>query len=807
MKSFQTLLFAFILLVNYNLTAQSSGYMTPPQAIIDIVDAPIAPIATASPDKEWILYAQRSSLPSLEELSQPELRIGGLRINPAVFARSRTRPFVTIRVQKTNEKMERGILGLPANPKIQHFSWSHDSKHFAFSNTTEKGLELWVVDLASRNARKLSNFYLNGTLTSPIEWIDNENLLVLATTSSPEDAPEKPMVPAGPNIKENLGTKAPARTYQDLLKNKHDEDLFTFYTMAQLTSISLDGTTRNLGTPSIYQSVEVSPDGLMIMANKIKQPYSTLVPYYRFPQDVEILNRSGERTHVIAEIPIQEKRPKGFDATQLGPRNHGWRSDAPHQIYYVEALDEGNPQVDADKRDAVYLLDAPFDKAPQKLFETTYRFRGIDWGNASTAIINERWWLNRKLVATQIDPSGKQTPKELVNRSYQDRYSDPGDPVMKVNDFGKYVLDISKQGDIYLTGSGASPEGDRPFIDQMNLTTGSTQRLWQSSAPYYEYPYVMLNAKKGLWLTSRETPVENPNYYIRNIKKEDKLIQLTSYPHPYPNLKGIQKEKIQYKRDDGLDLSADLYLPPGYKIEDGPLPTFVWAYPREYKNKEDAAQVSGSPYRFKSLSFYGPIPWVTQGYAVINNAAMPIIGEGDDEPNDSFREQLVASAKAAIDEGVRRGVTDRERVGIGGHSYGAFMTANLLAHSDLFKAGIARSGAYNRTLTPFGFQQEQRTYWEAPDVYFNMSPFMHAEKVNEPILLIHGEADNNSGTFPIQSARYYHALKGHGATVRYVTLPHESHGYRARESVLHMLYEMNSWMDKHVKNNKETVQP
>ena len=420
--------------------------------------------------------------------------------------------------------------------------------------------------------------------------------------------------------------------------------------------------------------------------------------------------------------------------------------------------------------------------------------------------MHEIWWTSRNQVITLIDPSGTRAPKELVNRSTQDRYSDPGNAIMKRNDYGQYVLDINKNNEIYWTGDGASPQGDRPFIEKMNLDSGNSEKVWQSEAPYYEIPYGMINEKKQLWLTRRESPEENPNFFTRSIKR-DKLTQLTAYSHPYPNLKNIQKEIVQYEREDGLMLSAELYLPADYKKEDGPLPTLVWAYPREYKNKDDAAQMNGSPYEFKSLSFYGPIPWVTQGYAVFNSATMPIIGEGNEEPNDSFREQLVASAKAVIDEGVRRGVTDPKRVGVGGHSYGAFMTANLLAHSDLFAAGIARSGAYNRTLTPFGFQREERTYWEDPDLYNYMSPFMHADKVNEPILLLHGEADNNSGTFPIQSKRFYHALKGHGAVARYVTLPHESHGYRARESVLHMLYEQNTWLETYVKNAENTIRP
>jgi dipeptidyl aminopeptidase/acylaminoacyl peptidase len=550
----------------------------------------------------------------------------------------------------------------------------------------------------------------------------------------------------------------------------------------------------------------VSPDGKRIMVKKIQEPFSYLVPYSRFPMNIEILETNGDLDHLLAQIPIQEKRPKGFDATQPGPRNHSWRADVAQQIYFVEALDGGDPKKEMEKRDAIYLLDQPFTGEPKKMFETSRRFRSIDWGSESIALINEMWWSTRNQVVTLVDPKGNNAPVEIVNRSTQDRYSDPGRPIKHYNKFGESVLYLSDGKDIFMTGTGASAQGDRPFIDKWNLPSREVERLWRSSAPHYEMPYVLLDAKKGEWLTRRESPEENPNYYIRNLNK-DKLTQITFFPHPYPELKGIQKEMIQYKREDGLTLTAELYLPAGYRKEDGPLPTFIWAYPREYKSKEDASQINGSPYRFKNISFYGPIPWVTQGYAVFNNASMPIVGEGDNEPNDSFRAQLVANAKAAIDEGVRLGVTDPKRVGVGGHSYGAFMTANLLAHSDLFQAGIARSGAYNRTLTPFGFQREERTYWEAPEIYNNMSPFMHADKVKDPILLLHGEADNNSGTFPIQSERYYHALKGHGATVRYVTLPNESHGYRARESVLHMLYEMNRWLDIHVKKDNKGARP
>ena len=411
----------------------------------------------------------------------------------------------------------------------------------------------------------------------------------------------------------------------------------------------------------------------------------------------------------------------------------------------------------------------------------------------------EMWFATRQLRIYSVDPDDPGEMTTLFEFSMEDRYSDPGSPMMRQTEWGTYVAMTEDEGQtLFLSGQGASPEGNRPFVRRLDLNTGETEEVFRSDAPYYEVSIDFLD--DGLLLTRRETNEEPPNYFLRDLA-EGTAEAITDFPHPYPQFAGIQKEAIQYQRDDGVTLTATLYLPADYDAErDGPLPAFVWAYPVEFKSADAAGQRTNSPYQFKRVSYQGAVPWVARGYAILDNASMPIIGEGDEEPNDSFRKQLVANAKAAIDEGVRRGVVDADRVAVGGHSYGAFMTGNLLAHSDLFRAGIARSGAYNRTLTPFGFQREERLFWEAPEVYFGMSPFMHADKVNEPLLLIHGEADNNSGTFPLQSQRFYNAIKGLGGTARLVMLPAESHGYAARESLLHMLWEMDLWLETHVKN-------
>jgi dipeptidyl aminopeptidase/acylaminoacyl peptidase len=563
--------------------------------------------------------------------------------------------------------------------------------------------------------------------------------------------------------------------------------------------VNLNGKAKNIGKPGMIRFAEPSPNGKYILMKTIHRPFSYLVPVYRFPMRIDVLDIYGKTISVLRDIPLAESLPKGFGAVLTGPRSFGWRADAGAVIYYVNALDGGDPKAAADFRDEIFTMDAPFNQSAQSLIQLDLRYTGIFWGNDHIALAYTREWGTRRTTTWMMNPDKPATPKKIIDRLYEDRYSDPGSPMLHRNKYGRNVLLFGQDGEtVFLSGVGSSSEGDRPFVDEFNLMNGQSKRLWRSAAPYYERPVTMIDGEKQVVLTSRETTEEPVNYYLRNLT-DGSVDPVTNFTHPYPQMKGVYKEMITYKRYDGIDLSATLYLPPGRKPGDGPLPLLMWAYPREFKTAKAASQVVGSPHRFVRISPTSPLIMLSYGYAVLSGPTMPVIGEGEKEPNDTYIKQLVSSAQAAADEMVKRKITTRDQMAIGGHSYGAFMVANLLAHSDIYQAGVARSGAYNRTLTPFGFQAEERTFWEAPEVYFAMSPFMHTQKVNEPILLIHGEADNNSGTFPVQSKRYYHALKGHGATTKLVMLPHESHGYRARESVMHMLWETANWLDIYVK--------
>jgi len=779
------------------------GYKMPPKSIIDLVDAPVTPNISLSPDKKHILILERSSLPSIEELSQPELRLAGLRINPFTNGRSRSNNYKSIIIQNINSGKQKKVKGLPKNSTISSVIWSPNGKQIAISLINGNQINLYLAETKNGKAKLLINRPLNTIYGSSVYWLnDSKGLIIKAIVENRGDEPKLNTVPNGPIIQENLGKVSPARTYQDLLSSPYDEDLFDYYMSAQVLYVSIKGKMKKIGNPGIIRRAEPSPDGNYILMETIHRPYSYLVPIYRFPTLVQVLDSKGKTIHTLRDMPLAESIPIGRDAVISGPRSFGWRSDVGSTIYYVNALDEGDPNVDVPFRDELFSLSPPFTNTEaQPLIKLELRYSRVMWGDKNNALISARRWKERRTTMWHLDPLNNKTRK-IIDRSYEDRYNDPGSPMMEKNMFGRSVLALVDGRKIFMSGNGASPDGDLPFVDEYDITTKKSKRLWRCEAPYYESGISIIDKKNNIILTRRESKDEPPNYILRGLK-DNSLNPVTEFKHPYPQMKNLYKEMLTYKRDDGIDLSATLYLPPGRKPSDGPLPLLVWAYPREFKTSKAASQVVGSAHRFFSInpasSSSSALIMLSYGYAILMGATMPIIGEGDQEPNDSFIKQLVGSAQAAADIMVDRNITTRDQIGIGGHSYGAFMTANLLAHSDIFQAGIARSGAYNRSLTPFGFQSEQRTFWEAPEIYFGMSPFMHAQKVNEPILLIHGEADNNSGTFPVQSKRYYHALKGHGATAKLVLLPHESHGYKARESVMHVLWETANWLDTYVK--------
>ncbi|MFC2160025.1 S9 family peptidase [Acidobacteriota bacterium] len=787
----------FICVFTTGIGFSQEPYKTPPQNILDIVTAPRTPRASFSPNGELMALTESESMPSIEYMSQPLLRIAGIRILPKYNSRQVTTFNTGLSIKSVKNGTETKV-DLPAGIKFSSTRWSYDGKWLALLRYVDSGIELWVVDAQNGKARRLTGPIINAALSSGFSWLPGSTHLIVHTVVEDRgNPPEKSAVPTGPNVQEHSGKVSKVRTYQDLLQSPHDVALFDYYGTSQIMEINVsNGNSRKIGTPDIYLSENPSPDGKLLMVNKINKPYSYLFTYRSFPHTLEIWDRDGKLVHLLADYPLADQIPLNGVATGL--RSADWQPLKSSTLIWVEALDGGDPEKEVPFRDKILTLSAPFTGEPKEVLKTKNRYSGISWlQTEGMGFLAESDWKRRWRTTYLVnvdDPSFE--PQKLFDLSTQDSYNNPGSPIRITTESGESLI-LQDKDSIYLSGNGSSPQGDFPFLDELNLKTMKTERLFQCEGENYERFLDFFGDSRKDIITSYESKTEPPNYYVYTLKSK-KRTPLTNYIDPAPQMTGMKKELIKYERADGLPLYGTLYLPPDYK-EGERLPLVIWAYPREYNDPELAGQIRGSAYRFTFFRGTSQLFYVTQGYALLDGAQMPVLGDPK-TMNDTFVEQIVAASKAAIDKLDSMGIIDPERVGVGGHSYGAFMTANLLAHSDLFAAGVARSGAYNRTLTPFGFQSERRTLWQAPEIYFRVSPFMHAHKINEPILLIHGEADNNSGTFPIQSRRLYHALKGHGATTRLVMLPNESHGYSAKESVLHVLADMIEWFDKYVKN-------
>ena len=792
--------------------AQEPYYHKPPRPIVSILEAPPLPVVSLSPARDFLLIGTKDGYPPLSDLAAPKLKLAGVRLDPVTNGPHRFGYWIGLRVKSLADGSERSVT-LPAGARIWNPLWNAEGTRVAFTNTVKESLELWVLDVVKASAKRLPGLRLNGMLGSPYVWMpDQKTLLVRAVPPSRGAPPPEPPVPAGPRVQEASGQRGIGSTYErrDVLEDAHDEDLFDYYLTSTLLFVDAEsGAMTRFAKSDLFAGAVPSPDGEHFIVDRIHRPYSHLHPYWRFPREVEIWDRNATLELRLTSMPLADQVP--IEGEPKGPRLYHWRPTAPATLVYVEALDEGDPAVKVRHRDRILTWSAPFGGKATEVLRLKERFDGIAWtDSAGIAIVDEYYRETRWKKAYLVDLSAPGAEPRLIwDLSLKERYGDPGNPVYRQLPTGGAVIDRDGPW-IYLSGAGATPAGERPFLDRFDLRTLKSERLFRSDADVYEVfaGWLDRSAPRTRFLTRRESPKDPPNYRSRTLGAPARAPAgeaawastarpVTAFTDPTPQLRGITKRIVTYKRADGTPLSFTLYLPPGYRTGTR-LPTVLWAYPLEYSDPGTAGQVSGSERRFTTITGASPLFFLFAGYAVLDNVAMPAVGHPDSVYN-TYIDQLVANAKAAIDKAVELGVTDRDRVGVAGHSHGAFMTANLLAHSELFRAGIARSGAYNHTLRPFGFQSERRTYFEAPESYVRLSPTLHADKIKEPILILHGAEDANPGTVPLQSDLLYRAVAGTGGTARLVMLPLESHAYEARESIEHALWEMTNWFDRYVK--------
>jgi dipeptidyl aminopeptidase/acylaminoacyl peptidase len=810
--------FTFFLVAALAASAGAAGYDQPPKSILDVMRAPSPPSAHVSPTQDTILLVSQQDYPPLSKVATPFLRLAGARIEPGNHSKHDTpggygirpcvRSFELVRIADG----VRTAVELPAAACPESPAWSADGKLFAFANVASTSVELWIGDARSGKVRQVPGVRLNPMFGSELQWMpDQKTLLVKLVPDKLGAPPAKPLVPAGPSIQETGGAQGQSSTYEnrDTLGSGHDEDLFDYYAASQLALVDAASSTITLlGKVGLYDTLESAPDGRHLLVSAIHKPYSYVTTHDRFPRTVEVwdtANRDRPTVQTIAKLALADRVP--IDGVPLGPRDFFWRPSEPATLLWAEALDGGDWNVKVAARDKVMLLKAPFTSVAVELTRTEQRFQGVSWSERpDIALVQEydhnRHW--RRAVLFNVDDP-QQRSRVLWDLSSEEKYANPGRPVHRQLANGFWVVRVDGDS-IYLAGNGSSPDGDRPFLDRLDLKTQKSERLFRSDKESYERFLSFRGADPRSFLTWHQSVTEPPNAYLRTLGAAlqapaseavfaSSRAAVTQIGDPTPAVRAIKKRLVKYKRADGLDLSFTLYTPPGYQ-EGTRVPTILYAYPRDYADASKAAQVSGSQATFTRLRNYRLL--LLAGYAIIDNASFPIVGDPK-KAYDTYLEQLVADAKAAVDEAVRLGVADPKRIGVTGHSHGALMTVNLLAHSELFRAGVATSGSYNKTLTPFGFQNERRSVWEAPEVYRKASPFFFADKLKTPLLIIHGADDANPGTTPLQASKLYEALRGNGGTSRLVMLPHEPHWYSAMESNEQLLFELVRWFDKYVK--------
>jgi dipeptidyl aminopeptidase/acylaminoacyl peptidase len=778
-------------------------YQTPDSDVVSIIDAPPTPLAQLAPGGNYVALVHYTAYPPVAELARPYLSLAGLRIDPAIAGRQRTRRLTGLSVISLSDGRERRI-PLPDGASVSVPTWAPDGRRFAFTVDEPDGISGWVADAATAAASQVPGLRVRDILggdpaaaAAALRWSrDGSTLLALG---APDGPPELPPVPIEPRLEEATGKHSQMATFQDLLRTEADERAFeALATTIPLRVDPASGAAKELGPPGLYQQLRESPDGEHILVHRLRRPFSFRVPYHYFARRAEVWSADGMAEHVLADLPVSDEVPR--QGVPTGPRGVSWAESAPATLLWAEALDGGDPLAEAAHRDRVMRLAAPFAAPPSACVLVRHRCRGwLDLSEPDRVLLTEHDRERRWLTTWLSDLAQPEASRVIFDRSADDSYADPGTPIMTLHPDGTRTV-LQDDSVIYLRGDGAGPAGDRPFLDRLDLGTGAATRLFASPDDAYEVVLGFLAGGREQVLIWHESRSEPPNLLAADLPgpaaRPAAVRQLTSWPDPHPQLTGLDRRLVTHDRGDGVQLTGMLYLPPGYdRQRDGRLPLVLWAYPLDYGDAATAGQVRGSTKRFTRLQAFDPTWFVLRGYAVLANATVPVIGDPD-TMNDTYVEQITAAAAAHIGALDAEGIVDPGRVAVGGHSYGAFMTANLLAHTDLFAAGIARSGAYNRTLTPFGFQTERRSFWEVPQVYDRMSPFRYADQIKAPLLLIHGALDANSGTFPLQSERLFQAVQGTGGTARLVIFPHESHGYVARESVLHMLAEQFDWVDR-----------
>lgn len=732
-----------------------------PSEVRRLLESEPLPPAAVGPRRRYLLLVHERGLLSLDQLAEPAIEIAGRRINPRTAARHAPIDYYALTLVDL-ETGERSRVPLPENVTIGFPAWSPDGTKFAFTVRHSNGTELWVGDPRTARASVVVDA-LNASRGRPCTWAPDSRRLYCKRLAHENRLAE---VPAAAGAA--LGRYAQQGAYgQPVMLSR---ELVAGLLESQLVRVdSATGRHQAVGSPAAIESVRPAPGGGRLLVTRIHEPYPRVSGVDRVLRVTEVWDRHGE---VAAELP---------DDT----RAVSWNAAAPATLTWVERRDG---------RDHVVELTPPYEGRARDVFELPNSFSGLRWlGDTSAAIVHDYDADAGRTTMWRVGFGRGGTNAERLVRYAS---GSPRLPITLSNGRGGAPV-LVHDGGFYVRGETETERGRRAFLDRISLADGGAERLWESRAAGHETLVDVLSADAAVLLTRYESSSEPPRYFA-TASAGTTLWSITSSERAAAPLADARRLRLRYERGDGVALGGSLHLPPGYEGTER-LPLVVWAYPRRFGTAADAMPAQHVADRFPGLERALRLFFVLRGYAVLDEVSMPIVGRPG-EANDTFIEQVKANAEAAIGAAEATGFVDGSRVAVAGHSYGAFMVANLLAHSDLFEAGAALSGAYNRTLTPFGFQTERRTLWEAPETYLAMSPILYSHRIDAPLLLVHGLLDDNAGTSPLQSTQFYEAIRGNGGDAGLLLLPWEGHSYRARESVMRTAARLLDWFDRHVKD-------
>ena len=806
-----------------------SSYIMPPAPITDYInrDKNLASLDRISPGGNYFLIPSTTELSTAELMSQKIYRLAMLKVTPATNREldHSTYGIYALKIFSLKDKTSRQVK-LPPDSFFSDMVWSPDGKKIAFLAHLPNGTQVWIADAETGTAEALSDAPVMATIAARpqsgrssatpsrmLQWTSDGSLVTLLVPSNRGAEPVLNPVPAGPIVRHSLDKPTPTRTLPFLLRTPHDADLFRYYTTAQPAILARGRAPQIIGAPAMYLSISVSPDGKYLLTDRIIEPFSYLVGYDAFPHQYEVMDIAGNILATVSKAPAELALRRDGDAGGADlPRDLAWRPDGKGLSFIMtEPRDKKaeGAQEASERQERIMLLELPFamDRA-KVLVSSARRISEVSYsrdGRYVFATLAERPRAGGKrlqdIAAYDLTSEPPQAfvlakgidPEDVVNL--------PGTLMTRTTGNGIGYAAVSADGQAgFLESPGHKADfKPRPFIDRVIIRTGEKRRVFEGSADMYERPLAALDGDLTHLIVSRESSRKAPDSYLWT--NEGFGENLTNNKDPYPDLTACKRIDFEFQRSDGVTVHGRISLPLNYK-EGTRVPAVFWDYPREYGTSEEYARgaiTSRNNNAYTPLSFlrWSDL-WLTQGYALVYTD-IPILGKAT-AYNDNYLTHLLDSVYGAIRKLDQMGLIDMDRLGHGGHSYGAFATANLLAHSPFFKAGIAGDGAYNRTLTPMTFQQERRYFWEATTTYLEMSPFFYADQINAPLLMYHGGDDDNSGTYLIQSERMMQALTGLGKKAVLYIYPFEAHSPRCKETYLDIWARWIDWFDKYVKN-------